>query len=434
MGLVTGVGLALLGHEVMCVDVNSTRVEELENGNSPIQEEGLEPVLAELLQRGKIRFTTSIETGIEQAEIVFIAVATPSLPDGGTDSSHAVTVARDLARLIHRYTVVAVKSTMPVETLDQLDSVLKERLIPGKQFDLVSNPEFLREGRGLRDFFRPDRIVVGSDSEPAFSVMRQVYQPLIDGSAELPEAFRTDTPIPYLETTPSTAQMIKYASNAFLATRISFINEIAGLCQRLNADVGAVVEGLGLDPRIGKAYLQPGIGFGGPCLEKDLTALVRLAQDNNYDPVLLDSVLQRNHLQLIEVQNKLINGMGPSPVGKTVAVLGLAFKEGTNDVRNSLALRLMKDLADSGATVHGHDPLAIPEAEEQFQDATYFENVYEALAGVDAAVVLNSVAEYRDLDLERVAATMKDGLLVDVRGVLNSGDVLSHGLRYDSIG
>ena len=436
VGLVTGVGLAALGHNVTCVDIDRRRVEMLNLGRSPIYEEGLEPLLSELLTAGAIRFETDLAASVGEAEIVFVAVGTPSLADGRADLSQAISVAEDLARSLRGYTVIAVKSTVPVGALTVMDDVLATHLEPGQDYDIVSNPEFLREGRGLQDFFDPDRIIVGSDSGRASQVLRDLYAPLVDRSNEHARRYAgaSAAPVPYIETDPASAQTIKYAANAFLATRISFINEVAGLCERLGAEVSDVVYGLGLDPRIGPSYLQPGIGFGGPCLEKDLRALIRLSEEQEYEPVLLNAVLERNHLQVVEVQNKLTRGIGPSLYRRTVAVLGLAFKEGTNDVRNSLSLRLMRGLIDQGATVRGHDPLAVPQAAELFPDATYCEDPYDAMEGADAAVILTAAPEYRLLDLARVSAAMPGGLLMDTRNLLDRAQVQRAGLRHEAIG
>ena len=436
VGLITGAGFAALGHRVTCVDVDSNKVGLLKQGRSPVYEAGLEPLLTRLQSQGTLEFTTEIDTPVSRASIVFIAVGTPSLVDGRADLSQVISVSEDLARAISRYTVVAVKSTVPVGATDVIGHVLGSHLQEGRDFDIASNPEFLREGHGLEDFFNPDRIVVGARSDRAFAELRQLYEPLVGRKVFVAPDFTLDDdkPVPYIETNLASAQMIKYAANAFLAARISMINEVAGLCELLGADVATVTHGLGLDPRIGPSYLRPGIGFGGPCLEKDLRSLITLAQEREYKPVVLQAVLERNQFQLTEVRRKLARAIGPVLYRKQIAVLGLAFKEGTNDVRNSISLRLIRSLLDQGSLVRGHDSLAMDEAKGLIPEAAYFADPYEAAQGADALIIVTSDPAYKALDYGKIAGSMAHRIMIDTPNLLDPDSMKKLGFHYESMG
>lgn len=436
VGLITGVGFAALGYRVTCVDVDRGRLEMLKQGKTPIHEEGLEPLLADLLSQRSIVFTDELDEAASLAKVIFIAVGTPPLADGRTDLSQAISVAEKLAHTITRYTVFAVKSTVPVGAFDVISEVLSARLKEGRDFDVVSNPEFLSEGRGLEGFFNPDRIVVGSRSERAAAQMREIYGPLTSRSSRVAARFMhgRSGPVPYIETDVASAQLIKYAANAFLAARISLINEVAGLSERVGANITDVIAGLGLDQRIGQSYLRPGLGFGGPCLEKDLQALITLSHEHDYKPVVLESVLERNNLQLKEIQKKLVRAVGSSLYRKQFAVFGLAFKEGTNDVRNSLSLRLMRALLDQGALVRAHDPLALDQARPLFPEVSYHADPYEAVRGTDAMLILTADGSFKSLDYARVARLMASPVLIDVPNLLDPPSIRSLGFRYESTG
>ena len=364
VGLITGLGMADIGHSVINVDVDEDRVRTLQSGKSPIYEEGIETVLVRNFESGRLSFTTDLQSAVASSEVVFIAVGTPSLEDGQADLSQVIQVAEELVKSIDRYKVIVIKSTVPVGTVELVLGILGREKSEGTHFDIVSNPEFLREGKGLYDFFHPDRIVIGASSEKARAMMRTIYSPVIEGRVSWPgqgPRSPTSVPVPVVETDLASAQIIKYASNTFLAARISFTNETAGLCEKVGADIKEVARGIGHDPRIGHGYLEAGIGFGGPCLEKDLRALIKIAEGNGYEPQLLRAVLERNERQVGEVIGKLKEHIGYLLYKKIIAVWGLSFKAGTNDVRNSPALKVIDWLEKEGATVRAHDPVAIPE-------------------------------------------------------------------------
>jgi len=435
VGLVTGVGLAALGHKVSSMDTDQQRLKMLRAGKSAVYEDGLEPILKQLLDLEMITFTDDQSETVKNSDVLFIAVGTPSLASGAADLSAVIAVAEQLRDDISRYTVVVVKSTVPVGTLNVITEILSQKLTEGEDFDVVSNPEFLREGSGLIDFFAPSRIIVGSTSERASELVREIYEPLLSGTTVVDVPWIDGTrEIPYVNTDPTSAQLTKYAANAFLATRISFINEIAGISEKVGGNIGDIVEGLGLDSRIGPSYLQPGIGFGGPCLDKDLRALITVAGENSYDPVMFNGVLQRNELQLREVINKITAAVGSSLYQKRIALLGLAFKEGTNDVRNSLSIRLYSALRDQGASVVGHDLLGVDESKELEPDLEASDDLEFVLQGADVVVVLNSEDVYSQIDWSDSRGADKRPHIVDTRGILDVGKLTASGVNFDILG
>lgn len=435
VGLVTGVGLAALGYDVVCADANEARIAGLREGRPPIHESGIEPLLNDAIREGHLRFTTSLTEAVRHGQFVFIAVGTPSRDDGQADLSQVIQVAEELGECIDTYKVVVVKSTVPVGTVELVRSVLSRRNREGRDFDIVSNPEFLREGRGLQDFFDPDRVVIGTSSERARQLMSDLYGPII-GRHALPGISSNGDrpPVPVVETDVASAQMIKYAANAFLAMRISFINEVAGICERVGADVREVARGLGYDPRIGLAYLEAGLGFGGPCLEKDLQALLRLAEETKYEPRLLRAVLERNDQQIRELVGKVKELVGYLLYKRIVAVFGLAFKGGTNDVRNSVALRLIDSLEREGAIVHSYDPMAISDAAAARPQGVYMHDSYEAVEGADVLIIATDWPEFRQLNYEAIKARMAQPCIVDGRNLLDGGHMRALGFRYLGVG
>jgi UDPglucose 6-dehydrogenase len=407
----------------------------LRAGKSAVYEDGLEPILTKLNEMEQISFTDDQSETVRNSDVLFIAVGTPSLSDGAADLSAVIAVAEQLRDEISKYTVIVVKSTVPVGTLNIVTDILSQKLTKGEDFDVVSNPEFLREGSGLIDFFAPSRIIVGSTSERALKVLREIYEPLLAGTTVVDVPWIDPSrEIPYVETDATSAQLTKYAANAYLATRISFINEIAGISEKVGGNIGDIVEGLGLDPRIGSGYLSPGIGFGGPCLDKDLRALITVAGENSYDPVLFNGVLQRNELQLREVMNKITAAVGSSLYRKRIALLGLAFKEGTNDVRYSLSIRLYRVLRDQGASVVGHDLLAVEEAIELESDLEASADLAEVLMGADVVVALNSEPIYSDIDWSQVASQGTSVYVIDTRGILDQQSLASNDLAFEVLG
>ena len=435
VGLVTGVGLAALGHRVIAEDIDQRRLEMLRAGKSAVYEDGLEAILGELIEMDQISFTDDLSETLRSSEVLFIAVGTPSLADGAADLSAVISVAEQLRDEIDRYTVIVVKSTVPVGTIEVVNDVLSQKLREREDFDVVSNPEFLREGSGLIDFFAPSRVIVGSRSERALAVLREIYEPLLSGRVVVDVPWiDTSREIPYVETDSTSAQLTKYAANAYLATRISFINEIAGISEKVGGNIGDIVYGLGLDPRIGPGYLNPGIGFGGPCLDKDLRALITVAGENSYDPVMFNGVVRRNELQLQEVMNKITGALGSSLYQRRIALLGLAFKEGTNDVRYSLSVRLYRALRDQGASVVGHDLLAVQEAKELEPELEALVDVTDVLAGAEVVVVLNSEPSYADIDWSAAGAGGHPPHVIDTRGILAAGSLEAAGITFDVLG
>jgi UDPglucose 6-dehydrogenase len=417
------------------MDLDQKRLAMLRDGKSAVYEDGLEPILVKLNEMEQISFTDDQSETVRSSDVLFIAVGTPSLSDGAADLSAVISVAEYLRDEISKYTVIVVKSTVPVGTLNIVTDILSQKLTEGKDFDVVSNPEFLREGSGLIDFFAPSRIIVGSNSERANAVLREIYQPLLAGRTVVDVPWiDSGRKIPYVETDAVSAQLTKYASNAYLATRISFINEIAGLSEKVGGNISDIVEGLGLDPRIGPGYLQPGIGFGGPCLDKDLRALITVAGENSYDPVLFNGVLQRNELQLRVVMNKIIDGVGSRLYRKRIALLGLAFKEGTNDVRHSLSIRLYRALRDQGADVVGHDLLAVDQAIELEPELEASSDLGFVLSDADVVVVLNSESAYEEIDWSALPPRDIDLYVLDTRGILDRNSLQVGGFKYDVLG
>lgn len=437
VGLITGLGLAEIGHRVINVDLDEGRVGQLNSGHSPIYEEGIDSLLKKNLATGSIQFTTRLAEAIVPSDVIFIAVGTPSGLDGQADLSQVIQAVEGLVQHITNYKVVVLKSTVPVGTVELVRTLLSRSKIEGEDFDIVANPEFLREGKGLKDFFYPDRIVIGTHAEKPQSIMRELYRPIIQREVSWESNESADPGsghIPLIETDITSAQMIKYASNAFLATRLSFINEIAGLTERVGADIREVALGMGYDPRIGHSYLNAGLGFGGPCLEKDLLALIKIAEGNDYAPVLLKSVLERNDKQIETVLSKVKEVTGHLLYKKVVSVFGLAFKAATNDVRDSMALKVIDRLEQEGAVVQAHDPLAIPEAKVLRPGLICADDPYEAVRNSDVLVILTEWPVFAELDYARIKKLMKQPAIVDARNLLDATKVRASGFTYTGIG
>ena len=433
VGLVTGLGLSEIGHQLINVDVDQSRIQQLQAGNSPIFEAGIEELLNRNLQSGRIRFSTDLASAVADSDVVFIAVGTPAQDDGQADLSQIKSVIEELERCVDSYKLIVIKSTVPVGTVELVLDILGRRKRQGTDFDVAVNPEFLREGNGFHDFFYPDRIVIGACSQPALDAVRRMYQPVINGEYSWADADGNRNgaaPVPVLETDPASAQMIKYASNAFLAARISFINEIAGLCETVGADVKEVSRGMGFDPRIGHTYLNAGLGFGGPCLEKDLLSLVTIAKGNSYETQLLRAVLERNQQQLEQVIAKLKRLVGQFLYRKTVAVFGLAFKPGTNDVRNSLALKVVDRLEKEGVFVQVHDP----EAQADQIQGIQCDDPYDAVSNADALLILTEWPVFKELDFQRIKAVMNSQRILDARNLLDAREMRELGFTYVGMG
>lgn len=440
VGLITGLGLAEIGHKVTNVDIDQKNIRQLENGEPSIYEEGLKAILQRNLNTGNIRFSSNIASAVKGCQVIFIAVGTPSSDDGKADLTQVVQVTEAMASSLDTYSLIVIKSTVPVGTVDLLRSILCRSKQEGKDFDIVANPEFLSEGNGLTDFFYPDRIVIGTSSEKAKEIMRSLYDPIVKRQVSWLQnepISSMASAVPVIYTDLNSAQMIKYASNAFLATRISFINEIAEMCESLDANCKEVAQGMGYDSRIGHKYLSAGLGFGGPCLEKDLKALINIAKSNGVSTQLLQATLQRNEKQIALVITKLKQVLGDSLDSKNIAIFGLAFKSGTNDVRNSLALRVIDQLLAEGVLLHAHDPVAIPSFQHlqaYDSDVVLYNDPYEAVKHVDALLVLTDWPTFSELDYARIKSSMTTPVIIDARNMLESETLRSLGYTYYGVG
>jgi UDPglucose 6-dehydrogenase len=422
VGLVSGACFSEFGVSVTCVDKEEAKIARLRRGEMPIYEPGLEALVAANVAAGRLSFTTGLAAAVDGADAVFIAVGTPSRRgDGHADLSYVFAAAEEIGCALTGYTVVVTKSTVPVGTGRQVAAILR-RVCPSGDFDVASNPEFLREGSAIEDFMRPDRVVIGADSEPAQAVMRQLYRPL----------YLSETPM--LFTDIETAELIKYAANAFLATKITFINEIADLCERVGADVQDVARGIGLDGRIGRKFLHAGPGFGGSCFPKDCRALVRTAREAEANLSVVETVVQVNDARKARMADKIVAACGGTVAGKTLAVLGLTFKPNTDDMRDAPSLEILPRLTAAGGTIRAFDPEGIAEAKKLLPDLAYCQDAYETMEGADALVLLTEWNEFRALDLARVGRLLMEPLVIDLRNIYQPAEMAAAGLRYISIG
>lgn len=422
VGLVSGACFAEFGPDVTCVDVDAAKIERLLKGEIPIFEPGLDALVAKGIKSGRLSFTTDLAKAVSEADAVFIAVGTPSRRgDGHADLRYVEAAAIEIAKSLQGYTVVVTKSTVPVGTGRRVAEIIRGAN-PAAEFDVASNPEFLREGSAIGDFMRPDRVVIGAETDRARSVMQALYRPL----------YLMETPV--VMTTLETAELTKYAANAFLATKITFINEIADLCEKVGANVQDVARGMGLDGRIGKKFLHAGPGYGGSCFPKDTIALVRTAQEYGSPARLVETVVQVNDTRKGAMASRVISACGGSVRGKTVGVLGVAFKPNTDDMRDAPSLAIVPALQDAGATVRAYDPAAMHEAKALLPGVHWCEDAYDVAVGADVLVIITEWNEFRALDLDRVGASMTQRVLVDLRNVYRADDVRALGFRYTSIG
>ena len=422
VGLVSGACFADFGHEVVCVDKDASKIERLNANIMPIFEPGLESLVKSNAKAGRLTFSTDLAASVKNCDAVFIAVGTPSRRgDGHADLSYVYAAAEELAGAIDAKTVVVTKSTVPVGTGDEVERIIAETN-PDLEFAVVSNPEFLREGAAIGDFKRPDRIVVGSDVEWARNVMRAVYRPL----------FLNESPM--LFTSRRSSELIKYAANAFLATKITFINEMADLCEKLGADVQDVSRGIGLDNRIGAKFLHAGPGYGGSCFPKDTLALLKTAQDNDTPVRIVEAVVLANDLRKRAMGRKIINAMGGDARGKKVALLGLTFKPNTDDMRDAPSIAIVQTLVDAGAIIHAHDPEGMAEAAKSLPDVVMTDSAYAAAEGADAVALVTEWDAYRALDLRKLRAAMKGNALIDLRNIYREAEAENAGFAYHSVG
>ncbi|MBV9882583.1 MAG: UDP-glucose/GDP-mannose dehydrogenase family protein [Sphingomonadaceae bacterium] len=422
VGLVSGACFSDFGHEVVCVDKDDSKIAALDRGEMPIFEPGLDRLVARNVAAGRLSFTTSLPAGMKDAEAIFIAVGTPSRRgDGHADLSYVYGAAREIAGLLDRPAVVVTKSTVPVGTGDEVERILREAA-PEAEVAVVSNPEFLREGAAIEDFKRPDRIVVGTEDPHAIEVMREIYRPLYLNKA------------PLLFTSRRTAELTKYAANAFLATKITFINEIADLCEAVGGEVQDVARGIGLDGRIGAKFLHAGPGYGGSCFPKDTLALLKTAEDAQAPLRIVEAVVQVNDARKRAMGRKVIKALGDEPRGKIVALLGLAFKPNTDDMRDAPSISIVQALEDAGVKVRGYDPESMEQARPLMPDVEFCRGPYEAAQGADAVALVTEWDDLRALDLERLAASMRGSALVDLRNIYPPEEVEQAGLTYYGIG
>jgi UDPglucose 6-dehydrogenase len=422
VGLVSGACLADFGHDVVCVDMDKDRIAALNRGQSPLFEPGLDDLIASNMRQKRLRFTSDLASSVKEAQAVFIAVGTPSRRgDGHADLSYVYAAAREIAAALSGFTVIITKSTVPVGTGDEVARIVQEAR-PDADFAVVSNPEFLREGAAIQDFKHPDRILVGSDDERARKLLAEVYRPLYLNRA------------PILYTSRRTAELAKYAANAFLATKITFINEMADLAEAVGADVQDVARAIGLDNRIGAKFLHPGPGFGGSCFPKDSRALLKTAQDYDVSLRLVEAVIAANDVRKRAMARKVSAAFGGSLRGKTIAVLGLTFKPNTDDMREAPSIPLITALQDMGARLRAYDPAGMEQAKPLLADVTYCDGAYACVEGADCAVIVTEWEQFRALDLDRLKQKMACPVLIDLRNVYAGEDMSRHGFLYVGVG
>lgn len=422
VGLVTGVCFAEFGLDVTCVDKDEKKIRLLKRGAVPFYEPGVEEFLQRNLKAGRLHFTTDMRDAIDSSLVIFIAVGTPPRGDGSVDMRYIEDVAKEIAKHIKSYKVIVTKSTVPVGTGDKLRDLISKNLKENVDFDIVSNPEFLREGAAIEDFLRPNRVVIGASSAQAIAIMKDLYRPL----------YLIETP--FVITNIRTAELIKYASNAFLATKISFINEIANLCEDVGADVQTVAKAMGLDQRIGPKFLHAGPGFGGSCFPKDTLALLQMAKENGTRLGIVEAVVKANEYQRERCVRKIKEMMG-GVKGKTVSILGLSFKPNTNDMRESSSVYIINELLKSGARIRAYDPAAMEEAKRIFSKRiTHCKDAYDAVKGADALVIVTEWNQFRNLDLKKIKRYLRGRFFFDLRNIYEPDKLIKMGFIYSSTG
>jgi UDPglucose 6-dehydrogenase len=422
VGLVTGACLADFGMNVVGVDKDHSKVEALSRGKVPIYEPGLDTLVQKNMAEGRLRFTTDLAPAIEEAQAIFIAVGTPPKSDGSADLTFIREVAASIAQHLNGYKIIITKSTVPIGTGRMIEAIVREGAGSKHKFAVVSNPEFLREGSAIEDFMHPDRVVIGTRDERAAEMMMDVYSPL--DAAD----------VPFIVTDVETAELIKYASNGFLATKISFINEVAHICEAWGANVEVVSKGMGLDNRIGPKFLQAGPGYGGSCFPKDTRAAAQIARDSGLKFRIIEAVLEVNEVTQKRMIEKVEQALGGSIAGKTIGFLGLSFKPNTDDIRESPALPIVQALVDGGAAVRAFDPEAMPACKPLFPTLVYTRDAYEAAEGADAVVIATEWNQFRKLDLDRLRKLVREPLVIDLRNLYEPETMAAEGFRYVSIG
>jgi len=421
VGLVGGAGISEFGHQVTCADIDQNKIERLKAGEIPIYEPGLESLVKQNVAKGRLHFSHDVPKSIQNADIIFVAVGTPQGSNGEANLSAIESVAKTIGENLNGYKIICTKSTVPIGTGKRIEEIIRS-VNPNVDFDYVSNPEFLREGAAVKDFLHPDRVVIGTRTQKAIKVMGEVYRPL----------YINETPI--ISTTVETAEMIKYAANAFLSLKISYINEIANLCEAVGADVQDVARAMGLDGRISAKFLHPGPGYGGSCFPKDTHALAATGQKNRSPLLTVEAAIKTNASQKVRMVDKLKRLMGGSFKGKTVAVLGLAFKPQTDDVREAASIVIVSNLAESGATVQAYDPIAMDNFKNHFPNIQYFDSWQDAVKNADACILLTEWNEFRGMDLNKLKDLMKTPVLLDTKNIISIQELESRGFTYDNIG
>ena len=422
VGLVSGAGISDFGHRVTCADIIESKIKLLKNGDMPIYEPGLSELVDRNVNAGRLSFSTDVDEAIQQADVIFIAVGTPQSDNGEANISAVESVARSIGKNLNNYKVICTKSTVPVGTGDIICELIRENMVDGGEFDYVSNPEFLREGSAVKDFLWPDRVVIGASSIKAFNIMKEVYRPL----------YVNEKPI--LHTNVATAEMIKYAANAFLALKISYINEVANLCEAVGADVHLVAKGMGQDGRISPKFLHPGPGFGGSCFPKDTQAFATLSREKGVPMNTIDAAITTNNIQKTRMVEKLNNLIGGNFSGKTIGVLGLAFKPSTDDVRESSSIEMIQSILDGGGKVKAYDPIANKSMQNIFPDLNYLHSWEETCDGVDAMVIMTDWNEFRGMNLKKLKKVMKTPLVLDTRNILSMDKLSEYGFQFDNVG
>ena len=422
VGLVTGVGLAEFGNKVVCVDINKDKIAQLKSGSIPIYEPSLEEITKRNIKSERLFFSDDISKAIQKSQVVIIAVGTPQTSSGDANMEYVYSVVRAIKQNLNDYKIICTKSTVPIGTGGEIIKTLRNDFEEGFDFDYVSNPEFLREGSAVKDFLWPDRIIIGTTSDKAYETMCDIYRPLYINKN------------PIMHTTIETAEMIKYASNSFLALKISYINEIANLCETVGADIHDVASAMGKDGRISDKFLHPGPGFGGSCFPKDLESLIAKSKEKNIPMETLRAAKKANDNQKAKMGTKLENLISSSLKGKKIAVLGLSFKANTDDIRESSSIDIIEFILSKGGIVRAYDPIANASMMELFNNISYFEDVYDAIKGADALVVMTEWNEFRALDLPRIKNIMESAFVLDTRNIINMSELSKLGFVYDNVG
>lgn len=421
VGLITGACFAEFGISVTCVDNDEKKIQMMKKGEVPFYEPGLEELLKRNVKAGRLHFTSDLAEAVDNSLVIFIAVGTPPRGDGSAEMKYVEGVAKEIARHIRSYKVIVTKSTVPVGTGERIKKIISKNLKENVDFDVASNPEFLREGAGIEDFMRPNRIVIGASSAQAIAIMKDLYRPL----------YLIETPI--VITDVKTAELIKYASNAFLAVKISFINEIANLCEGVGADVQVVAKGMGLDRRIGPKFLHAGPGYGGSCFPKDTLALLQIGKENNIELGIIRATVKANELQKEKAAEKIMQTI-PHLKGKTICILGLSFKPNTNDLRDAPAIFIIKRLLKAGARIRTYDPVAMEDAKQILPRITYCKDAYDAVKGSDGVVIVTEWNQFRNLDFSRIKKLMKGNFFFDLRNIYEPARLRKMGFKYYSVG